>query len=66
MQYICCVYMKNQTKSKKELRKTYAFTLTPSIKTKGDKLAFACNKSLSRFLEDLIEEAHNRKFEARA
>ena len=50
--------MKIKNSTKKELRKTYAFTLTPSIKTKGDKLAFADNKSLSRLLEDLIEKAY--------
>lgn len=58
---VLCVYsthMKNRTPIKKERRKTYNFTLSPSIRAKGDKLAFADNKSLSRFLEDLIEKAY--------
>ena len=43
------------------LRKPVRLSLLPRIRMLGDKLAFAENKSLSRFLEDLIQERAGTK-----
>lgn len=37
-------------------RKAVRLTFLPSIRNIADQLAFAENKSLSRFLEDLVQE----------
>jgi hypothetical protein len=43
---------------KKEIKRTAVkLSLLPSIRAKGDRLAFLSNKSLSRLFEDLIEQA---------
>ena len=57
--------MKKRGQPKKEIRRTAVrLSLHPDTRAKGDKLAFADNKSLSRFLEDLIEKAYRESVQS--
>ena len=51
--------MKNKKRGQppKEVKRiAVKLSILPNIRTKGDKLAFSYNKSLSRLIEDLIEK----------
>ena len=52
---------------KKEIKRVAVkLSILPNIRNKGDKLAFKDNKSLSRFIEDLIEQAHKKSLRKEA